>query len=261
MQSAVPTGSGTRPSRDSCRRTGGGRDGPRVGLGHRLLVDLLQRPDRVARRHRATHGRASVGIDPGAVDVEDLDGFESCVRCELAQESFVGQRERPRCPRGWGRQERLERGQQGDHFQALGVSEGHDHDRAAPLGDTSNLAQRRNGVPGVLQRVEAGHHIEGFVSERQFLQIASAEVGCRDARSRDGQHRLRRVHAGYFGPTRSSHLCRHTRAAAGIEVSGSRPDARALQRRPCASEVLDFDSRFISILTASRITATGRASA
>ena len=135
----------------------------------------------------------------------------------------------PGAPGGGGGSSDLSAVSNATTSMSVGVSKGHHHDRAASLGDTSDLAQRRNRVPGVLQRIEAGHHIEGLVGERQFLQIALAEVARRHTRSRDRQHRLRRVHAGHLGPTRSRHLRRHARAAAGIEIPGSRPNARALE--------------------------------
>jgi hypothetical protein len=47
--------------------------------------------------------------------------------------------------------------------------------------------------------------------------------------TRDRQHCVRRVDARHLGPTGSRHLCRHTRAAAGVEISGAGPHARALE--------------------------------
>jgi hypothetical protein len=51
------------------------------------------------------------------------------------------------------------------------------HQPAAGAQDPGRLGQRPARVPGELERVDAGHRVEGGVAERQRLHVAVAEVG------------------------------------------------------------------------------------
>src|SRR5437879_3313875 len=98
---------------------------------------------------------------------------------------------------------------------------------APGLRDTPRLGKRDTGITGVLKRVKAGHDIEASIRKREGLEVADAEVSARRALAGDRQKCLGRIDARYLSAQSRCHLHGHSRAATGIEITGTRLHSRA----------------------------------
>jgi len=73
------------------------------------------------------------------------------------------------------------------------------HHVAAGPGDAGRLAQRPARVAGELERVDAGHRVEGGVAERQRLHVGHAQVRAREPVAGDAEKAGADVHAAGYG--------------------------------------------------------------
>jgi hypothetical protein len=169
-------------------------------------------------------------------------GRKPSVDGKLAQRLFVEQCERPGPPRGGCGSSGRKAAITNAASIPSGLPRSDDHDTARPV-YAPRLAERDNGIAGVLERVENRDHIETAVVERQLFEIAVGEITLRRALRRDGEKRLSGIDAGHLRTAHRGHLCRHPRATAYIEIACARSDAGAfrhgfIDRTDCALLVI-----------------------
>jgi hypothetical protein len=78
---------------------------------------------------------------------------------------------------------------------AFGRREQAGHHAPAGPGDAGRLAQRPARVAGELERVDAGHRVEGGVAERQRLHVGFPQVRVREPVARDAEQAGADIHA------------------------------------------------------------------
>ena len=104
-----------------------------------------------------------------------------------------------------------------------------DHDARAGLGDAAGLAQRGDHVVGEEEGVEAGDEAEGVIVPGQGLHLADAEIGVRQAGTRERDQRLGGVEAVWNASALGDEAEEGADTAADVEHVLPRFEAGALQ--------------------------------
>jgi hypothetical protein len=119
------------------------------------------------------------------------------------------------------------------------------HQAAAGAQDPGRLAQCPARIAGELERVDAGHGVEGAVGERQRFHVAVAQVGpvlasAAEALAGDAEQAGADVEAGRDGAASGGHDEGEAGAAADIEQAGAAGDVGGVEDRLEQGAVMGF---------------------
>ena len=103
------------------------------------------------------------------------------------------------------------------------------HHAPAGPGDAGRLAQRPPRVAGELERVDAGHRVEGGVAERQRLHVGFAQVGVREPVAGDAEQAGADVDAAGYRAALGGQDEGEPGAAAHVEDGRARADGGGVE--------------------------------
>ncbi len=92
------------------------------------------------------------------------------------------------------------------------------------------MGQRRAGISGILERVEADDHIEAVIPEWQVFQVACLESALRDTVAGNLEQRVRGINSRHLRAAIRRQRRSHAGSAPGIKIARACPDRCVLKR-------------------------------